>query len=109
MSFPKRHHYLPISYLDGFARDRMLWVFDRVKDEFRQQTPLNTGLEKHLNTYTDEFGEKKTIESELAEIEGATKSIIFSLNQRQKIKEPEREVLSQFVALLWMRVPIYNK
>jgi len=108
MNIPKRHHYLPISYLNGFTQSGRFWIFDRENSVFRQQTPINTGLEKNLNTYTDKFGEKQTIESELAAIEGKTKKILNKLDQRQLICEPEKEILSQFVSLLWIRTPVYG-
>ena len=109
MNKPKRHHYLPISYLDGFTKDDKLWVFDREKREYRQQHPINTALVKNLNTYTDHSGETQTIEPELSAIEGSTKVILTKLEGKQPISAIEKQTLSLFVSLLWIRVPVFRR
>lgn len=40
---PKRQHFLPRFYLDGFAKDGLVAMFDRDKKEVRVQQPVNTG------------------------------------------------------------------
>lgn len=109
MNKPRRHHYLPISYLDGFTNNDKLWIFDREQKEYRQQHPINTALVKNLNTYTDQFGEIQTIEPELAAVEGSTKAILTKLDHKQPLSASEKETLALFVSLLWVRVPAFSR
>ena len=60
MSIPRAHHYLPQFYLRGFSREDRLWVYDRYKNEYRNQTPKNIAVERDYYTVTDENGGKKT-------------------------------------------------
>ena len=39
---PKRQHYLPRFYMDGFATDGLVAVYDRQKDEVRRHGPQLT-------------------------------------------------------------------
>lgn len=56
---PKRQHYLPKFYLEGFCKDGKLAVYDRESDEVRVQQPLNTGVIGHLYTFEDSEGRKR--------------------------------------------------
>jgi len=49
----KRHHYLPVFYLNGFCdSDGLFHVFDKIKDEFLPKcTPESKFYIKHLNNY----------------------------------------------------------
>jgi hypothetical protein len=53
---PKRHHFLPQFYLEGFARDGLVALFDREKNEIRLQQPLNTAVIGHFYTLKDGKG-----------------------------------------------------
>jgi hypothetical protein len=55
---PKRHHFLPEFYLNGFARDGLLWLYDRGRKQYRRQTPHNTAIIGHYYTFENEKGEK---------------------------------------------------
>ena len=60
MSVPKKQHYIPKFYLNGFCHKNRLWVYDRSENEFRQQTPINTTLLKHYYSFETEEGEIDT-------------------------------------------------
>lgn len=110
MTKPKRHHYLPQFYLDGFCRNGQLWVFDRQLNAFRQQTPKNTALESHYYSVEDGGGNKRTdIESFLSQIEGRAKQVIVSLLAGKTIAAEEKEELSIFIAFMMNRVPDFEK
>lgn len=65
---PKRQHYLPRFYLDGFSRDGLVAVYDREKDEVRRQQPKDTTVIGHFYTMVDEQGRKRyEIEALLSE------------------------------------------
>jgi hypothetical protein len=59
LSGPKKQHVVPRFYLDGFCRDGLLSVYDRQKNEFRIQTPHNTGAITHYYTFTDAEGRRR--------------------------------------------------
>lgn len=110
MTTPKRHHYLPRFYLEGFCRNNLLWVFDRDSKEFRQQTPGNTALRKYYYSFENDDGEKTAdIESLLSLVEGHTKSIIDKVNDEKLINDTEKETLSIFIGFLYSRVPNFEE
>jgi len=77
MTIPRVHHYLPQFYLRRFCRDDYLWVYDRYKNEFRNQTPKNIAVEKDYYIVVDEVGKKKAeIETFFSVIEGKTNPVI---------------------------------
>lgn len=110
MSTPKRHHYLPQFYLEGFCRNELLWVYDRENKEIRQQTPVNTAVQKYYYSFEDDEGERDAdVEGLLSLIETYTKPIIYKLNKRELIDNSEKETLSIFVGFLYGRVPRFER
>lgn len=110
MATPKRHHYLPKFYLEGFCRNNLLWVFDRDSKEFRQQTPVNTALQKYYYSFENDDGEKTAdIEDLLSLVEGHTKPIIDKVNDEKLISDTEKETLSIFIGFLHSRVPSFEE
>lgn len=107
---PKRHHYLPQFYLGGFSCDNKLWVFDREKKEFRQQTPNNTAVKTNYYSVDVKDGGKRTdIEAMLSQIESHAKEVIDKLHQRKDITTDEKQILSIFMAFMMNRVPDFEK
>ena len=106
MSIPKRHHTLPRFYLAGFAREGLLWLFDRQESEYRRQSVINTAVEKKFYTRVyNEEQEHADVEALLAKVEGHSKPILESLAQGDEITADERETFAFFVALLYLRTP----
>jgi hypothetical protein len=110
MSVPKRHHYLPKFYLNGFCRDDLLYVYDRKKNEIRRQPPVNTAIQGNYYTLEDFDGNKDTqIEAMLSEIEGAASPIIDKATNRTQLSAQDKEELALFLAFLMNRVPDFEK
>lgn len=110
MTVPKRHHFLPQFYLEGFCRNGLLSVYDRDKNEYRKQTPQNTALKKYYYSFEINDGEKTDeIEGLLSFVETHTKPIIDKINNREVINNTEKETLSIFIAFLYSRVPSFEK
>lgn len=106
MPSPKRHHYLPKFYLNGFARDGLLWVFDRKTAQYRRQPSQDTAVIGHYYTTSTDSGEKDySIEAHLAKMEGEAKPIIDKLDVGEKISAEERVGFAYFLALLLCRTP----
>jgi hypothetical protein len=107
---PRRHHFLSEFYLNGFARDGMLWLYDRERKEFRHQPPKNTAVEKDFYAFENEKGEKDfSVEEHLSAIESKAKVAIEKLENRQEISPDERLYLAHFVALLMVRSPKFDR
>jgi hypothetical protein len=103
---PKRQHFLPKFYLDGFTRDGKLAVYDRAKNEVRVQQTINTGVIGHFYTLTDADGRKRfELEQMLSEFESRAKIGIEKLSQYSAISPDERADLAIFVALGGFRTP----
>ena len=107
---PKRHHFLPKSYLDGFARDGCVWLYDREKKEYRCQQPLNTAVIGNFYVFENKDGEKDySIESFFSKIEGSAKLTIAKLEVGGAISTEERLYLASFIAFLMVRSPKFER
>lgn len=103
---PKRQHFLPRFYLDGFTRDGVLAVFDRDQNEVRIQKPESTGVIGHFYTVEDDQGRKRfELEQALSEIESKAAPIIKKLAAQEGISDDERSEMAMFVALGMCRTP----
>lgn len=114
MSNPKRHHYLPESYLSRFTRERTdqgkLWIYDIKKREFREQTPRNTGVQGYYNAVEKEDGTRDFgIEESFSRIESETATVINKIEAREPIDEKDRGILGLFVAAQMMRGPEFEE
>lgn len=111
MSLPKQHHYLPESYLNGFTNERgLLWVYDWVLDEFREQSPRNTCKQNNFNTIINEDGTKNLeVEGAFATIEGAALPVINSLIQGREMDGQQISDLAMFVAGMYSRIPAFRE
>ena len=110
MSTPKRHHYLPIFYLEKFSKNNILSVFDRELNAYRERPPISTAVKKHYYTIKDDEGNKNVeIEKFLSQIEGDAKPIIAKLEKNENISEEDKERLSVFISFLINRVPDFEK
>ena len=107
---PKRHHFLPKFYLNGFARDGLVWLYDREKKEYRCQQPLNTAVIGNFYVFENTEGEKDySLESFFSKIEGSAKSTIGKLEAGGTISPEERLYLANFIALLMVRSPKFDR
>jgi hypothetical protein len=103
---PKRQHFLPKFYLDGFTRDGLVAVFDRELNEVRCQQPLNTAVIGHFYTMTDDQGRKRfELERLLSEYEGKAKPVIDKLTAGGTPTAEERTDLAIFIAFAATRTP----
>jgi hypothetical protein len=110
MTAPKRHHYLPKFYLEGFCRDNVLWVYDRDTKEFRKQTPLNTAVQRYYYSFEKDDGEKTAdIEDFLALVETHAKPVLDKIHTRETINDNEKVTLSLIIGFLYSRVPSFGK
>ena len=75
-SGPRRHHYPPRFYLNGFSRDDLLWIYDCELNEIRQQIPINTAVERDYYSIEDEDGNRNNaVEEYLSTVEDKAKTV----------------------------------
>ncbi len=115
MTDPKRHHYLPEFYLAGFTadgrRDSAFTVFDRDTSTFRLQTPVNTAVSGYYYAVQDELSGERSmmVEKFLGSIEGDVEPVIRKLERQERLTDDDREQLALFCALLYTRVPQFER
>jgi hypothetical protein len=110
MSNSKRHHYIPKFYLEGFSPQGIMWVFDREKNLYRSQTPINTFLETYYYAVEQNDGIYDTsLEEKMAEIESYAAPVIHHLDDGGELSLIDKYTLSVFVSLLKARVPENEK
>ena len=108
---PKRHHYLPESYLENFSSDgKGVWVYDIERDELRPQTIKDTCNQSYYYCNEDKAGNRSfEIEKQLAGVEGVAKTIIRDkIEKRLPIDEDDKDNLSVFIALQKLRTPDFQ-
>jgi hypothetical protein len=106
LSGPKRQHFLPKFYLEGFTKDGMVAVFDRELNEIRVQQPVNTCVIGHFYTMEDSAERKRfELEQLLSEYESKVSFVIKKLVATDEINVDERTDLAIFVALAAFRTP----
>jgi hypothetical protein len=108
---PKRHHYVPQSYLQRFVdqTDGMLWVFDKKESEARKQKPINTAVEGHYYSVIDDEGCKDPwIETDLTSpVDGIANPILerWAQDPKATITPNEKGEIAYFLGLMYTRVP----
>lgn len=111
MSNPKRHHFLPKFYLKYFCENKLFWVYDREKNEYRKQTPNNTAIQKKYYSFIGCDGkEHNEIENKvLSDIETEARPIIDKINNKKMISPHEKIILTIFITFLHLRGPGFEK
>jgi transcription-repair coupling factor (superfamily II helicase) len=106
----KRHHYVPQRYLSGFCDVPLqIHVYDRVRNEYRQQPVINTAVKKHYYRVKLKSGEfSDNIETLLSEFEGPTWPVIDKISDGKDISDIDKQKLAMYVALQKLRVPEYE-
>ena len=105
----KRHHYVPIAYLNSFRDDEgKVFVYrkDDPKKPFHQK-PDKTGFHKYY--YSQPLPEGRMdhdkLENFFSQIESGWPSIVERLQRCEKVDESIIDDISQFICLQYARVP----
>lgn len=110
MSKPKRHHFLPQFYLNGFSQNGKLAIFDESRNQFRVESSLNTAVRGHYYSFVDEAGFKvDEVESDLARIESRAKPAFQALSARQVLSTQDRYYMAVFLSFLACRTPAFER
>ena len=108
---PKRHHYVPITYLRNFAdASGQLHVFrkDDPARPFRQR-PESTGFERYYYSQFDDAGARDDdrLEAIFSEIETSWPTIVAALANREVMFEAAPQIIT-FLSLMRVRVPAFR-
>lgn len=109
---PKRQHTVASSILKKFTGPNgMFWVFDREKNEYREQHPNQTTVVKDFYTFTEESGEKSyALEEGLGKVlESRIPGIINKIDDFVPITEEEKAYIATFAALQKFKTTAYRK
>lgn len=114
---PKDHHYIPQFYLNKFSNDpisrenKRVYVLDKErKDEEIKFLPIKRiAFQKNFYTYRTKENSRETLEDMFSIIERAAAKIIKKIEQEKELTIEDRNGLSLFLSLLYLRVPFAKK
>lgn len=107
---PRRHHFVPRFYLEGFCADdaRGVVVYDRVRNAYREQRTAEVAHRRDYYAYEDEQGNRHfDIEQALGEIETAASQTIQRVDNDEQLTADDRVVLATYAAFQYSRTPAY--
>jgi uncharacterized protein DUF4238 len=112
---PRKHHFLPVSYLRNFSSDDgHLYVYERGRAP-RVSVPAAEACIKDFYAYPTETGKAFEVEEILSRHESAAAPVIQGIVRREKngerrlLTKEETQILTHFVALTFVRVPAGRK
>ena len=109
MSEPRRHHYLPVTYLAGFASSRGSLSVIGVDGRRRTASPQAVGFENGLYRVDDVNGvEPNDFEKDFANLEGAYTSVLRNVDDSKQLPHPSSSqfrTLIDFLVLILARGP----
>jgi hypothetical protein len=109
---PRRHHYVPRCWLAGFTdtgeKDGRLWVTDLFRRRQFQTVTGNAGVITDFYRL-DEAPDPVVVERFFSTLEGLAAPVLKALNtERRPPKDDELDLLLQFIAYQWVRVPSFR-
>ena len=110
MNQPRRHHFVPRFYLEGFCAEntQRLAVYDRVRNAYRAQRPAEVAHRRDYYAYEDEWGNQFfDIEAALGEVEAAASHSIRRVDSGDELTGDDRMALATYVAFQYTRTPAY--
>jgi uncharacterized protein DUF4238 len=112
---PRRHHFLPVSYLRNFCSDQGdLYVYERGKPP-RKSVPKKEAHIRDFYAYEGESGQNFEVENILSRYESDAAPVVQGIVDRARtkahrhLKDVETEILRKLVALMFVRVPAGRK
>jgi hypothetical protein len=104
---PKRQHYLPRMYLQGFAGDDgTLAVADRWTGDLRCQPIDSTAVQRHIYTFEDEQGRRRfELEEMFSRVESGLAAAMPRLTAGIGYTAIDLEYLLNFIAFAELRTP----
>ncbi len=108
MSEPKRHHYVPQTYLRGFADNEKVWVYDKLENKYYSPSLENVAVISNYYSLVYEGEKNNDIERYFAQMESDIKPIIEKIENKERPTQLEKDKLALFIAYQFVRVPSYE-
>lgn len=107
----KRHHYLPVFYLNGFTDNNgCLYVYDKESKSVFESSPEGVAYENDYFSYITPEGEKdsETVENFIGELEGEFAKPLKKILNSEPLLDDERITFAYFIASMMVRVPNFR-
>ncbi len=114
MSFPKKHHFLPLTLLRNFTNsDGKFWVCDkRANKSIFLSRPEDVFFKKHLYSTLDDNGEKNPqLEIDFSKLEGVFSVVLKKIlknvreNRLPNLTYEEKKLWDIYFYFQWKRIP----
>lgn len=116
MSTPRKHHYLPQCYLEGFkvspqtGDNAHIWQIEKGGD-LKHYCPAieDTGCIRNFHTIdvADEEPDHQSVEALLSKLESEQAALIRAIGETKRIEKAQLASLSAFISLMRYRVPSF--
>lgn len=116
MSTPRKHHYLPQFYLEGFkvepqkGKSPHIWQIEKSDDQTYYSPAIeDTGCIRDFHTldFADEEPDHKSVEALLSKLESEQSALVRAISETRQIEASQVEPLSAFISLMRYRVPSF--
>lgn len=116
MSTPRKHHYLPQFYLEGFkiepqtGKNPHIWQIEKGgKHMYYSPAIQDTGCirDYHSMDFDDKEPDHKTIETLLSNVEAEHATVVQHLKTTKRLETSQITLLSAFISLMRYRVPAF--
>ncbi len=116
MSIPRKHHYLPRFYLEGFriepqkGKKSHIWQINKYDEQHHFSPAIDdTGCIRDFHTIdlNDEEPDHITIEASLSRLESEQAALVQSILKTNSIDVSQIEMLSLFISMMRYRVPSF--
>ncbi len=108
-NIPRRHHYIPRFYLEGFVHSKTgkFSIFDRIRNQYRMQKPPNVGYVRDYYAVELNSGEMYfDIETKaLGTIDDNAAVVFDKIHNEENLSDDDRAILAMYIALQFTRVP----
>lgn len=108
MGTPRKHHYLPQFYLEGFSPNgRQIWGYSKSANEFHFQAVKDAGSKRDLYSNKQWGGnvDHESVEQRFSsEIESPFAPVLVKLRNRIQITYPDKVLLCRFLQSMHSRV-----
>ncbi|MCW8827617.1 MAG: DUF4238 domain-containing protein [Gammaproteobacteria bacterium] len=116
MSTPRKHHYLPQFYLDGFkvepqkGKNAHIWQIEKRNPQVNYSPAIeDTGCIRDFHTidFQDEEPDHASVEKMLSNLESEQSALLREIVRAENIADSQIEALAIFISLMRYRVPSF--
>lgn len=114
MSIPRKHHYLPQFFLEGFriepqkGKHPHIWQIEKAGDQAYYSPAIqDTGCIRDFHTidFENEDPDHRTFEALLSRVESEQAALLRAIREKRRVDSSQIPSLAEFISLLRHRVP----